>query len=85
HPRLVEQVDRLGRAAVHKMANSDMYCEDYAAFVDEFASNAPDFKYFFFIDGGTLAVENAIKAAFDYKMRKMGWKHDYMANGLDVI
>lgn len=85
HPRLVEQTERLGRAAVHKIANSDMYCEDYASFVEEFASNAPDFKYFFFIDGGTLAVENAVKAAFDYKMRKMGWKDDYMANGLDVL
>jgi L-lysine 6-transaminase len=85
HPLLVEQVERFGRAAIHKIANSDMYCEDYASFVEEFASIAPDFKYFFFIDGGTLAVENAVKAAFDYKMHKLNYKQDFMSNGLDVI
>ncbi len=85
HPRLVEQADRLGKTAIHKIANSDMYCEDYASFINEFASGAPDFAHFFFIDGGTLAVENAIKAAFDYKMRKMNYRQDFMANGLDVI
>lgn len=85
HPRLIEQTERLGQAALHKITNSDMYCEDYASFLDEFASNVQDFKHFFFIDGGTLAVENAIKAAFDYKMRKLGYSHDYMANHLDVI
>lgn len=85
HPILKLQVEHLGRAALHKLANSDMYCEDYAEFADEFASICPDFEHFFFIDGGTLAVENALKAAFDYKMQKNGWTHDYMANGLDVI
>lgn len=52
---------------IHKLANSDMYSETYADFVDEFASITPDFKHFFFIDGGALAVENALKAAFDWK------------------
>ncbi len=27
-------------------------------------------KYLFFIEGGALAVENALKAAFDWKVRK---------------
>jgi L-lysine 6-transaminase len=85
HPKLTQQTHRLGLAAINKMANSDMYCEEYAEFVEEFASICPDFKHFFFIDGGALAVENALKAAFDYKLRKNGWSHDYMANGLDVI
>lgn len=88
HPKMTAKsadTERLSRAVTHKIANSDMYCEDYASFVDEFASIAPDFKYFFFIDGGALAVENAIKSAFDYKMRKLGHKNDYLANSLDVI
>jgi L-lysine 6-transaminase len=53
----------------HKMANSDMYTESYADFVDAFSEITPDFKHYFFIDGGALAVENALKAAFDWKVQ----------------
>ena len=31
----------------------------------------PGMKHLFFIDGGALAVENALKAAFDWKARKI--------------
>ena len=51
----------------HKLANSDMYSNGYATFVEDFAEITPDFKHYFFIDGGALAVENALKAAFDWK------------------
>jgi L-lysine 6-transaminase len=65
------QADLLTAAAV-KVANADVYSRYYAQFVrtlDEVA--APDgFTHFFFIDGGALAVENALKAAFDWKIRK---------------
>lgn len=67
HPNLVKHKDFLGEVALHKLANSDMYSEVYADFVDAIAEITPDHKYHFFIDGGSLAVENALKAAFDWK------------------
>jgi L-lysine 6-transaminase len=74
HPRLTSPgaARELGRAAVHKPSNSDVYSRELAAFVEAFAAQAkPDFmKYLFFIEGGALAVENALKAAFDWKVRK---------------
>lgn len=50
-----------------KFANSDCYSEAFAGAVEVFAENLPDFQHFFFIDGGTLGIENALKAAFDWK------------------
>lgn len=67
HPALLEARDRFADTAMHKLANSDMYCEDYCRFVEAFAEIVPDFRYKFFIEGGALGVENALKAAFDWK------------------
>ncbi len=63
---------RLGAIAVHKPANSDIYTTEYAEWVEAFAIHAaPDYlPHLFWIDGGALAVENALKAAFDWKVRK---------------
>ena len=60
------------RAAKAKVANSDIYTEGYAEFVDTFARVAglPSLNKYLFIDGGALAVENALKAAMDWKVRK---------------
>jgi L-lysine 6-transaminase len=74
HPRLVGDPDfmaALTRAAVANPANSDIYSPEYAAFVDAFARLAmpPAFRHLFFIAGGALAVENALKTAFDWKRR----------------
>jgi L-lysine 6-transaminase len=60
------------RAAKIKIANSDMYSVQYATFVDTFArvmGSAPLDRYFF-IEGGAMAVENALKTAMDWKVRK---------------
>ncbi len=60
------------RAAKAKVANSDVYSEAYAEFVSTFGRVAglrPLNKYLF-IEGGALAVENALKAAMDWKVRK---------------
>jgi len=60
------------RAAKAKVANSDVYSQAYAEFVETFARVAglrPLDKYLF-IEGGALAVENALKAAMDWKVRK---------------
>ena len=59
-------------AARTKVANSDVYTPAYARFVETFARvvGIPPLERFFFVDGGSLAVENAIKAAMDWKVRK---------------
>jgi L-lysine 6-transaminase len=74
HPRLLEDREfmaALTRAAVANPANSDIYSAEYAGFVDTFSRLAkpPEFRYLFFIAGGALAVENALKTAFDWKHR----------------
>lgn len=74
HPYLhSEEVKNvLGTVAVNKPSNSDIYTTYMADFVDTFARIAkPDYmKYLFFISGGALAVENGLKVAFDWKVRK---------------
>ncbi len=73
HPKLMtdEAIRHLGRVAVNKPANADAYTPEMASFVDSFAKVLPDyFKYMFFIEGGAAAVENAIKAAMDWKVQK---------------
>jgi L-lysine 6-transaminase len=65
------KADLLGAARI-KVANADVYTVQYATFVQTFArvaGMAPMNRYFF-IEGGALAVENALKAAMDWKVRK---------------
>jgi L-lysine 6-transaminase len=59
-------------AAKIKVANADVYSVFYAQFVETFARvmPLPPLHRFFFIEGGALAVENALKAAMDWKVRK---------------
>jgi L-lysine 6-transaminase len=75
HPKLdtPEFRERIADAAVNKPANSDIYTTFMAEFVDTFARLAvpPSLhKHMFFVEGGSLGIENAIKAAFDWKVRK---------------
>jgi L-lysine 6-transaminase len=74
HPRLrtPEFLDRLVRSAVHKPANSDVMTVEFARFVDTFEKTAmpAELPHLFLVEGGALAVENALKAAFDWKARK---------------
>jgi L-lysine 6-transaminase len=68
-----EDVKRdLLRAAKIKIANSDVYSQGYAEFVDTFARvvGLPPLERYLFIEGGALAVENCLKAAMDWKVRK---------------
>jgi L-lysine 6-transaminase len=73
HPALHTQDawERLCSAALHKPSNSDADSVELASFVDAFARHAmkEPFRHLFFIEGGTLAVENALKTAFDWKVR----------------
>jgi L-lysine 6-transaminase len=74
HPKLIDDdfVTYLGKMAVNKPSNSDIYTSAQATFVKTVHQIAlPDyFKYSFYICGGALAVENALKTAFDWKVRK---------------
>jgi len=71
HPHLVKHREFLGKMAVNKPAISDIYPKEFADFVDTFDRVAipKELPYAFFISGGALAVENALKAAFDWKTR----------------
>lgn len=72
HPYLVQNSDWLGKMAINKPTLADVYSEEYADFMEVFERVAiPEhLQYAFFISGGTLAVENAMKACFDWKTRK---------------
>ncbi|MFB3906610.1 MAG: L-lysine 6-transaminase [Acidobacteriota bacterium] len=89
HPRLTAEstLRELGTVAVQKPSNSDVYSRELADFVETFAREAkPDFmKYLFFIEGGALAVENALKTAFDWKVRKNFKRGIKEEKGYEVI
>jgi len=69
---MMENKDRLTHAALNKVTNSDVYSTEMAEFVETVARIAqPDYlPYAFYVEGGTLAVENALKVSFDWKVRK---------------
>jgi len=85
HSALIKAQAEMGVAGRIKLANSDMYSEEYADFVEKFSEITPDFKHYFFIEGGALGVENALKAAFDWKAKKLKYTHRININDLDVI
>lgn len=75
HPRLdnPEFRAKIADVAINKPANSDIYTTYMAEFVETFARVAvpPSHnKHMFFVEGGALGIENALKAAFDWKVRK---------------
>jgi L-lysine 6-transaminase len=76
HPALHDPVfeQELLRATRTNPANSDLYTREMAAFVEAFSTKATPagFPHHFWISGGALAVENALKTAFDWKARKLG-------------
>jgi L-lysine 6-transaminase len=68
-----EDVKRdLLRASQIKIANSDVYSEGYARFIETFTRVAglPPLERYLIIEGGALAIENTLKAAMDWKVRK---------------
>ncbi len=75
HPKVdnAEFKERIYRSAINKVANSDIYTQEMAEFVHTFGEVAmPEgFKHLFLIDYGTLAVENALKVAMDWKVRRL--------------
>jgi L-lysine 6-transaminase len=75
HPRLnnPEFREKIATVAVNKPANSDIYTTYMAEFVETFSRVAippSHSKHMFFVEGGALGIENAVKTAFDWKVRK---------------
>jgi L-lysine 6-transaminase len=77
HPKMMakESLDKIIWAALNKPSNSDFYTVEMAEFVDTFAQTTSPhgLSHHFFISGGALGVENALKTAFDWKVR---WNHE---------
>ncbi|MDT5348661.1 MAG: L-lysine 6-transaminase [Mycobacterium sp.] len=74
HPALADDGEfraELVAAALNKPSNSDVYSVPMARFVETFARvlGDPTLPHLFFVEGGALAVENALKVAFDWKSR----------------
>jgi L-lysine 6-transaminase len=74
HPKMKdpEFLRVLGRVAQLKPSLSDVYSVEYAQAVESFGRLAipAHMTHAFFIEGGSLAVENALKVAFDWKVRR---------------
>jgi L-lysine 6-transaminase len=74
HPKMQDPdfLRVLHRVAQLKPSLSDVYTVEYATFVDTLFRLAvpPHLKYAFFVEGGALAIENCLKTAFDWKVRR---------------
>jgi L-lysine 6-transaminase len=75
HPSLADDEDfrsELVQAALNKPSNSDVYSVAMASFIETFVRvlGDPSLPHLFFVEGGSLAVENALKVAFDWKSRR---------------
>jgi len=74
HPGMKEPsfLHVLHRVAQLKPSLPDVFSVEYATFVETFARLAkPSYlPHAFFVEGGALGVENALKTAFDWKVRR---------------
>ena len=74
HPRMIEPAfkEKMAEVAIHNPSNSDVYTVPMAEFVDTFDRVAipRELPHLFLVAGGSVAVENALKTAFDWKVRK---------------
>ncbi|TAG99840.1 MAG: L-lysine 6-transaminase [Sphingobacteriales bacterium] len=90
HPKMLNDEEfkkNLLLAAMGNPSNSDIYTTQYAQFVETFSRiGIPSYlPHAFFIAGGGLAIENALKAAMDWKVQKnfaKGYRHE---KGLQVL
>jgi len=90
HPKMVNDEEfkkNLMMAALTNPSNSDIYTTQYAQFVETFDRvGIPEYlPHAFFISGGSLAIENAIKVAMDWKVQKNFAKGYTREKGFQVI
>jgi L-lysine 6-transaminase len=75
HPKMLDDAEfkkNLMLAALTNPSNSDIYTTQYAQFLETFDRvGIPEYlPHAFFIAGGSLAIENALKVAMDWKVQK---------------
>ncbi len=90
HPKMLNDEGfkkNLLAAAMANPSNSDVYTQQYAEFVDTFSKHGmPDYlPHAFFIAGGGLAIENALKVAMDWKVQKNFAKGYQEEKGFKVL
>ena len=90
HPKMTNDEEfkkNLMLAAMTNPSNSDIYTTQYAQFVDTFSRvGIPDYlPHAFFIAGGSLAIENALKTAMDWKVQKNFQKGYTQEKGFKVL
>ena len=90
HPKMLgdeEFKKNLMLAAMGNPSNSDIYTTQYAQFVETFGKvGIPEYlPHAFFIAGGGLAIENALKAAMDWKVQKNFAKGHKSEKGFQVV
>ncbi|WP_395625609.1 L-lysine 6-transaminase [Daejeonella sp.] len=90
HPKMIHDEEfkkNLMLAALTNPSNSDIYTTQYAQFVETFSRvGIPEYlPHAFFIAGGSLAIENALKVAMDYKVQKNFKKGYTKEHGLKVL
>jgi L-lysine 6-transaminase len=89
HPKMADPVfrEKLLRAALANPTNSDIYTLEFASFVDTFGRvGIPSYlPHAFFVAGGALGVENALKAAMDWKVRRNFRKGLTVEKGHQII
>jgi L-lysine 6-transaminase len=90
HPKMVNDEGfkkNLLLAALTNPSNSDIYTTQYAHFIETFSRvGIPDYlPHAFFISGGALAIENALKVAMDWKVQKNFAKGYTREKGFKVI
>jgi L-lysine 6-transaminase len=90
HPKMVNDEEfkkNLMLAALTNPSNSDIYTSQYAQFVETFSRvGIPSYlPHAFFIAGGSLAIENALKVAMDWKVQKNFQKGYTYEKGFKVL
>jgi L-lysine 6-transaminase len=90
HPKMVNDEEfkkNLMLAALTNPSNSDIYTTQYAQFVETFSRvGIPSYlPHAFFISGGAMAIENALKTAMDWKVQKNFAKGYTTERGFKVI
>ncbi|MDB5029623.1 L-lysine 6-transaminase [Mucilaginibacter sp.] len=90
HPKMLNDEafkKNLMLAALTNPSNSDIYTTQYAQFLETFARvGIPEYlPHAFFISGGTLAIENALKTAMDWKVQKNFAKGYTIEKGFKIL
>ncbi len=89
HPKMRDEkwLQKLVRSAVNKPSNSDAYTVELASFVNavERWAMPPSLPYLFLVEGGAVAVCNALKTAFDWKVRKNLARGSTVEKGSKII